>query len=455
MAHQRNGDPDPATSMRDPTFHDLQDHVLSETGLEYYRGRPAVLAERVSRRMAALGYADVGRYHALVSSPDGRGELEALIGELTVGESHFFRIREQFDFFRNHILPEARERSGGGPLRIWSAGCAAGPEPYSVAITVAETMVPSDRPVDIVGSDLNPAFLREARAATYGEWALRGLRKEERTRYFRRSGGSWSLDAGIRRRVRFVKHNLVRDPIPDPGRGLEGLDVVLCRNVLIYFSRPLMERILQDLHAALRPGGWLVLGHSEAAPELVREWEPSGFPGSSIVRRSGPEPSTPPPPPLPVPCGAIPTRARRARRPGPTPDDPSRKERLAEAVAMADRGDFADAASRFDALVRERAHDGRVRFLRALVDQHLGGDPLPELLMAARCTPAHPLLRYHAGVALVRADREQDARPHLEAALHLCEALPPLRELEDGDGLSAVELARLVRQRLDVLRETT
>ncbi len=154
--------------------------------------------------------------------------LQSLLDELTVQETSFFRDRAQFDALRAAVLPTLTP-----PLTVWSAGCAWGHEPYSLAMVLDEVGYPEWR---VVASDISSRALRQAHAARYRESQLVGLTEQERGRYLSRAGdGEWEISPHLRQRVTIFRHNLARDPIPRQARGSA---VVFCRNVLIYFERP-------------------------------------------------------------------------------------------------------------------------------------------------------------------------------------------------------------------------
>lgn len=173
---------------------------------------------------------------------------------LTINVSEFFRNPDRFDLLRERFLPAllARRRS----LRIWSAGCSVGAEIYSVAILLAE-LDPAGHH-ELLGTDIDADALERARQGVFEPLEVRAVPTPWRLRYFRREGTNWVLHPEVRCRVRFVRHDLVQDPYP------ADWDLILCRNVVIYFTEPVKRRVWTNLAASLRPGGVLFVGGSES-----------------------------------------------------------------------------------------------------------------------------------------------------------------------------------------------
>ncbi|MEO7712436.1 MAG: CheR family methyltransferase [Gemmatimonadaceae bacterium] len=194
------------------------------------------------------------------------GEVQdALLAELTVGESYFFRDEGQLSLLGGEILPGWRAESSDAPRRIWSAGCASGEEPYTLAILLRELGWGS--PVSLLGTDIALPRLDAARRGRYTKWALRGMDETRLTRWFRRRGPHFLLDNDILRAADFRQLNLASDAYPSIASATSDQDLILCRNVLIYFDLDTVVSIAERLLRALRPTGWLVLGASD--PPLV------------------------------------------------------------------------------------------------------------------------------------------------------------------------------------------
>ncbi|WP_242356993.1 protein-glutamate O-methyltransferase CheR, partial [Anaeromyxobacter sp. SG64] len=247
--------------------------VRERAGLDLTGVRATLLAAALAREAHAAGLPD-GEAFAL-SVVDGSRPLEPFIEELTVGETWFFREPAQWALIEQVIVPEGLARRAGGPeaFRAWSTGCSTGEEPYSLAIALHDRGVRHG--VHLVGTDLNESALARARRGEYSLWSLRGAADARARLHLREIDGRFVLPREIAARVRFFPLNLARGEYPSRARGLADLDLVLCRNVLIYLDPALVPEIATRLFATLAPGGWLLTGAADPplaahAPFTVR-----------------------------------------------------------------------------------------------------------------------------------------------------------------------------------------
>ena len=188
--------------------------------------------------------------------------MDDLAARCTVGETYFFRDPEQLRLIEQRILPTlASGREEGRPIRIWSAGCATGEEPYTLAI-LASRLGLTER-TRILATDLSRPALRRARRAWFGRWSLRGMETDAIAAHFAASRDGWDLRPDIKSAVEFRYLNLVDQSYPSPASGIWEMDLVLCRNVFIYFDRETVARVAAQLLRSLRAGGWLLLGPSD------------------------------------------------------------------------------------------------------------------------------------------------------------------------------------------------
>jgi chemotaxis protein methyltransferase CheR len=244
----------------DAEFLRLKALLIRRTGHFYYEDKDDLLWERVRRRLRALGLPGTGAYlDRLQDSALGEAEWAALEAEITIGETFFFRYAEQFAALRNTILPEILARNAGTRrLRIWSAGCANGAEPYSLAILLRQMLGEgmADWRITLLGTDLNEAALDSARRATFSPWALRSMPPEERERDFTPApdGRGWQLKPQHRATVRFRRQNLLDLLSPDAALEMTEFDLILCRNVLIYFHPEVVPQLVHALAQRMVPG---------------------------------------------------------------------------------------------------------------------------------------------------------------------------------------------------------
>lgn len=244
--------------------------ICWRTGLYFDDAKLGFLSELLQRRLDCSGQTSTAYLRSLEDG-SGEGEIASLARELTVGETYFFRNIEQFRVLSEVVLPERlNARRGSGALRLLSAGCASGEEPYSLAIVARETFTHLYGDVSIRAVDLNPAFLEKARRARYSSWAFRDAPVDVRRKWFRPEGRELALDAALREAVQFEAGNLATD---DPGLWQPGAyDVVFCRNVLMYFSPEQMRATIARIARSLASGGFLFLGHAETLRGISDEF---------------------------------------------------------------------------------------------------------------------------------------------------------------------------------------
>jgi chemotaxis methyl-accepting protein methylase len=230
--------------------------LRQRTGHDFHHYKTSTLVRRVARRLQVVGDLDVDAYATRLR--DSAEEADALFRTLLIGVTSFFRDPAVFELLGTEILPPLIER-GEGPLRIWVPGCATGQEVYSIAILFDELMGKAGRrvPVQIFGTDIDDRALARARAGEYAAAALEPLSAERRRAYFTRHGERYRVDKAIREMCLFSPHNLISDP------PFSRLDLISCRNLLIYLGPHLQRKLLPVFHYALRPGGYLLLGPSE------------------------------------------------------------------------------------------------------------------------------------------------------------------------------------------------
>ncbi|HET7322063.1 MAG TPA: protein-glutamate O-methyltransferase CheR, partial [Longimicrobiaceae bacterium] len=206
------------------------------------------------------------------------GALDDFLAELTIGETYFLRDPKQMAVIREEVLPDVAAHRGERGLRLWSAGCSTGEEPYSLAILLKEHGLGTG--AEVLGTDLSRARLAVARRGRYRAWSFRGVPDEVRDRYFHPAGSEWELSPAIRAAVDFRYLNLVEDRFPSLSTGVWGMDLILCRNVLIYLDADSRRQVVRKLFDSLAEGGWLLLGASD--PLVANE-----IPAEVVVTAAG------------------------------------------------------------------------------------------------------------------------------------------------------------------------
>ncbi|MDO8262354.1 MAG: CheR family methyltransferase [Gallionella sp.] len=244
-------------------------------------------AGMLRERTAHLGYSSLKDYRTFLVGGQALEEWEELARLFTTGETFFFRDHGQFDLLRLRLLPELiAQHRHDKTLRLWSAGCASGEEVYSLAMLV-DMLLPerSDWNVLILGTDIDSKAIARAQRGRYGQWSFRMIPAELQQRYFHLEGNEWILDERIRRMATFRVTNLVHDPFPDPGSELRDMDLILCRNVFIYFDPAAIYTVAAKFAATLHEGGYLLTGHTELIGHPVRELESRLFAEGVVFQR--------------------------------------------------------------------------------------------------------------------------------------------------------------------------
>jgi len=258
----------------------LQTLVYQECGMYFDARRAHFLQDRLQRRLRECRMDSFYNYYRLLMSPAGRQELMKLVENLTVNETSFFRNKAQLELFHKQILEEliAQKQEGGDfQIRIWSAGCSTGQEPYTIAMLLADALayhqlrMPASgemewpRPlisppwrVEIPASDINYTVLRAAQEGIYNEHQMSSVDYSYRLRYFDKVGERYAMKKAIKELVHFDFHNLKTEFLPQKN------DVIFCRNVMMYFDEAEQKRLLEKFYRCLRPGGYLLVGHAES-----------------------------------------------------------------------------------------------------------------------------------------------------------------------------------------------
>ncbi|KMO22130.1 CheR family methyltransferase [Methylobacterium platani] len=477
----------------DPAFAALKSRLVARTGHHYYADKDDLLWERIGRRMRVRGVGEPAGYLALLEGSEA--EWAALEAEITIGETFFFRYAEQFAALRGTILPERiAARSDERRLRIWSAGCSTGPETHSVAIVLHELLgerLPEWR-IGLTGTDINRDVLAVARRGVYGTWALRTLGAEERERYFRPGprAGTFALRPDYRGLARFEPQNLMSLIDGTASLALTDYDLILCRNVLIYFHPDTVQALVRALAQRLRPGGWLLLGHAEPNPAFADFLQVVSLPGTAAYRR--PEdgatedgaatrpptnPLLPPVPPEPAWAPLLPPQAELpgarngadllsvpAGREGPRPSTSAdglvpRVEPgadvppgpLASVRALADAGDLDASWRACRAALGEDPTDPRLRYYEGLLARARARPDEAERAFrgAVYLDKGFVMAHYHLGLTLIAAGRAEAGRRAVANAVRLAASLPADAVLPEGDGLTAADLSGAARPFLD------
>jgi len=266
--------PATAPTLSDAHFDRLRKIIYDRAGIHFPDTKKYVLESRLSRRLDELGFEDFNQYILfLTAGPYQQDEFQEMFNRITINETSFFRNEPQLSVFENRVLPGLIEaRAAQKRLRIWSAACSSGEEPYTLAIQLHRSLGIrlADWRIEILGTDISAKALSAAKAGRYGEYALRSAPSLVRQRYFSQTQGGLEIDPTIKQMVRFELLNL-KDATA--ARRFGTFDVIFCRNVMIYFDQTMRQHCGQVFHRQLADDGVLFIGHSETLEGLGLPFE--------------------------------------------------------------------------------------------------------------------------------------------------------------------------------------
>ena len=482
---------------RQSQWQPLGELIARTMGLYFPPERRSDLERGLARAAQELGLDDAQACaEQLLSAPPTAAQLQVLATHLTIGETYFFRDPQTLQALAGSVLPELihARRGGDQRLRIWSAACSSGEEPYSLAILLHEALPDlSEWQVTITATDINRRALTKAAAGIYGEWSFRGAPVRLKDRYFSRTaGGRYAIAPWIRKLVNFECLNLAQEVYPSPATGTDAMDIVFCRNVLMYFTPSQAGRVIGKLRRSLVDGGWLVVSPSEASHALFPDFATANFPGAILYRKSAASPRKTQRP-MPTPAGeavdcvpaavetpapwtppiaaALPTEAAPA--PGAVAQRLYQQGRYAEAADTLERS-FAQQAPGPQALslwARSLANLGQLADALAWCERWIAADKLDPaghylravvLMEQKDFTPARSSLQRAiyldpdfvlahlalANLARSRA-RPDEADKHFANALHLLRRQSSDALVPESDGLTAGRLAQTISSMLE------
>ncbi len=267
----------------------LQALVYQECGMHFDERRASFLQDRLQRRLKECRLDSFYSYYRLLISKQGKQELALLLENLTVNETSFFRNKAQLNLFQHEILEallQSKQERHDYTLRIWSAGCSTGQEPYTLAMLVADAltynqmrnprprdftvpkpMVPAPWQLEILASDISYSVLRAAQEGSYAEHQMSAVDYSFRLRYFDKVGARYAIKKTVKELVHFDFHNLKTEYLPQRN------DMIFCRNVMMYFDEAEQKRLVEKFHRCLNPLGYLFIGHAESLLGLTEKFQ--------------------------------------------------------------------------------------------------------------------------------------------------------------------------------------
>jgi chemotaxis protein methyltransferase CheR len=485
---------------------ELSDFVGSRLGLHFPRERWNDLERGACAASRECAFRDdvelfIGR---VLSSALTQNELETLASHLTVGETYFFREKSSLEVFEQQIVPElihARYASSG-QLRIWSAGCASGEEPYSLAIVLSRIIADlKEWKITILATDLNTRSLHKASEGIYTNWSFRDTPQWVRNTYFKAApGGRWAISPDIKKMVTFSYLNLVEDVYPSLLNRTNAMDVILCRNVLMYFTPEAIKKVLHQFHRSLADESWLMVGPAETSQTLFSEFTSVSFAGATLYRKGATPPQMVTPSvsyaqdevPLSIRADESATQESGSKtasqleasvpradnhKPPDTPETPLLYD---QALGLYQRGHYEGAVLKAIALIAQNANDAKAmlllariyanqgnltaaitwcekaiasdkmtacaHYLRATIlqEQDLPEEAICSLRRAVYVDPRFTLGHFALGSLALRQGDLKESEKHFENALLLLASYGPEETVPESEGLSARRLREIV-----------
>jgi chemotaxis protein methyltransferase CheR len=454
----------------------LSEFVATQTGLYFPQERWGDLERGIAAAAPDFNFSDresCARW--LLSAPLTRHMNEVLASHLSVGETYFFREKQSLGIFEEHILPMLLQsrRHNERRLRIWSAGCSTGEEAYSIAILL-DRLIPDlkDWNVTILATDFNPKFLRKAVQGVYGEWSFRDAPVWLRERYFNKSrDGRFEIHPRIRKMVTFSYLNFAEDIYPSLANNTSAMDVILCRNVMMYFTAQRAKQVTSNFYRALVDGGWLIVSPTEASTTLLSSFTPVEFPGAVLYRKManaesqmqnlksrvsehhvpqsfGETEAVPPSLPVaqtePVVAAADIHAAQADQLLAPQPDEREVPSRMARSCA--NQGRLSEALEWCEKAIAADKLNPLHHYLSATILQEQGQHDIAiqSLIRALYLEPMFVLAHFALGNLHQSQGRYREAQRYFGNVLLLLRRHPQDEILAEADGLTAGRLVEIV-----------
>ena len=442
----------------------LSGFVETRLGLHFPPDRLTDLERGIGAAAGEFGFDSIEScIQWLLSSDLSHRQIETLAGHLTIGETYFFRDRRVFDILETQVLPQLIDSRRGRDqhLRIWSAACSSGEEPYSLAMLLTR-MIPDLKgwKISILATDISPVSLKKAAAGVYGEWSFRDTPQWVKAGCFKKHEKKFAIDPRIKEMVTFSCLNLAEDPYPVILSAAQGMDIIFCRNVLIYFSRDKAETVIRNLQHCLVDGGWLVVSPVEVPGAVMPpHLHPVRFPGAVLYRKGAmPLPAVTAAIPNPAAVGptAKPPAASRAARseekPGVAILAADGGRTVQQARSLADQGRLAEALAVCAELIPSDKLNPALHYLQATILQELGrtAEAVAALQRALYIDQEFALAHFVLGHLLQGQGRTREAGKHLAKASSLLQGLGDDEVPPQADGMSAGRLMDLIRAMQDL-----
>ncbi|MCL4536513.1 MAG: protein-glutamate O-methyltransferase CheR [Nitrospirae bacterium] len=260
--------------MTDDVFKQLRDFIYERSGIFIPDNKKYFLENRLGRRVQEKNLKGYEDYLYILKYGSDKNELTILFNLITTNETFFFREPQQFDVFEGELLNRIaaeNAKAGRKDIKIWSAACSTGEEPYTISMILLEKPEAGALRKEIYASDLSESVLGSAKAGIYGSYAIRNIPDAYLKKYFTNANQQYSISSSVKSLTKFMKINLIEDR---DVKAVRGVDVIFCRNVLIYFDDKAKQKAVSNLYDALRPNGYLFVGTSESLHSVTRAFRP-------------------------------------------------------------------------------------------------------------------------------------------------------------------------------------
>ena len=484
-----------AEQIPDTLLSHLSEFVAAQMGLHFSRERWTDLERGVKSAAREFGFDSAAPcIQWLVSSPLTKRQIETLASHLTVGETYFFREKRSFDVLEERIVPELMRLRNGTErhLRIWSAGCCTGEEPYSIAISLSKVIPDLQNwKITILATDINPGFLKDATRGVYKEWSFRDAPPWLKGRYFQGNGkGCSEVLPAIKTMATFSYLNLAEDVYPSLLNNTNAMDIIFCRNVLMYFSPDRAKKVAQKFCRCLVDGGWLIVSPTEVSHELFSDFITVNFPGVILYRKGSqrlhtfevaqhpffesfvePTPAivspvqSKEPPQLETPQPQTPEQDRDAytealqaytlgdyqgtvdkilRLPPTEQNNPLVLALVTRAYA--NQGNLTEAAQWCEQAIRADKLNPACRFLLATILEEQGRheEAVTSLKHALYLDPNFALAHFSLGNLMRRQGKSEEADRHLTNALAILRRYSTDKVVPESEGMTAGRLAEMI-----------
>lgn len=457
-------------SGQEPAYLNLVNLIVTRVGLLFTDHRHRTLQNLVDRLFAEGEISSLDQLVARLSNKSDQDELwQKLVQSLTVGETYFYRNQAHVQALTNYVLPrliEARRKTGQKFLRLWSAGCATGEEPYTLAMLLRDLIPDIDTwSITLLATDVNADYLKRAREGLYRAHSFRGETPDWlQKRWFTPKDNGFLLRPVIRDMVTFAPLNLIQDEYPSAHNNTLSLDIILCRNVTIYFDRDDTQRVVDRFFNSLVDGGWLVVGHSEPQPGVYGQFVMHTLENSILYQKDSPavvEPKIDLKPAVHIesvrvaekqwmdaPSAVVQTVELKA--PPAPPAEYQTLDVWSLAQEAANRENWDEAFRLLDEAQGNNVLQPHIHYLRALVQMQKGDlqSSLASLRQSIYCDPGFALAHYMMGDLHEKAGDRDEAARHWRRARKALFGLDPNQPLTFSEDLTVEMLNGLLDYRL-------